>query len=193
MFCKECGKEIPDESNHCPECGVKLINTPNKDNTDDEGFLSKKRNKGLVGCCIGLFIIFLIIAIASNGNHDSYDTSDYMDKNNDVNISEEDFKNNCTELEFNKVNKNPDKFIGEKFKCTGKIIQIMEDDHGGMMRLALGEYYSDVVYVVYDGNNDFVEDDYVTVYGYCDGSYSYTSTIGASVTLPKITAKYIED
>ena len=68
----------------------------------------------------------------------------------------------------------------------------MEDDNGGQIRLATDDYYDDVVFVEYTGSNDFVEDDYITVYGYCDGSYSYTSTIGASITLPKIDAKYID-
>ena len=75
---------------------------------------------------------------------------------------------------------------------TGEIIQIMENDKGGVMRVALDGDYDKVIFVNYLGSNDFVEDDYVTVYGYCDGSYTYTSTIGASVTLPRIDAMYLE-
>lgn len=190
MFCKECGAEIPDGSKHCSECGAKLVNDSvnvDKDVVKKESFV-RKNKKAFIGCCVGLFVIFIIIAgIAVMGDHSSSNNN-----HKDDGMSEEDFKNNCTVLEFNKVNKNPDNFKGEKFKCTGKIIQIMEDSNGGKMRLALGDYYSDVVYVTYEGNNDFVEDDYVTVYGYCDGGYSYTSTVGASVDLPKISAKYIE-
>lgn len=60
------------------------------------------------------------------------------------------------------------------------------------MRLATDGSYSDVIYVVYKGTNNYVENDNITVYGYCSGSYTYTSTIGTSITLPKINAAYID-
>lgn len=187
MFCKECGKEIPDGSVHCPECGAKLVDAPKVQGNAEESFFQKNK-KILVGCCVGLLVVFLLVAILSSGGDNSS-----SDVNKDDGLSEKDFKAQCKEIDFNQVNKNADKYKGEKFKATGQIIQIMEDDNGGQMRLALGDYSSDVVYVTYEGNNKFVEDDYVTVYGYCDGEYTYESTIGASVTLPKIDAKYIDE
>ena len=187
MFCKECGAEIPDGSKHCSECGAKLANDPQTIPTEvvqKESFF-KKNKKVLIGCCVGLLVIFFLVAIFSNGGGNN---SHIEDKN----ISESDFKAQCQDLDFNTINKNADKYKGEKYKVSGKIIQIMEDNNGGQIRLATDGSYSDVVYVTYEGTNNFVEDDYVTVYGYCDGDYSYTSTIGASITLPKIDAKYIE-
>lgn len=192
MFCKECGAEIPDDAKHCPECGAKLVNenpVVQTESVEEESFF-KKNKKILIGCCVGLIVIFFLAAILSSGGDHTTVTSD--GRNVDDNLSEEDFKAQCQEIEFNKLNKNADKYADEKLKVSGKIIQIMEDSNGGVMRLATDEYYDDVVYVEYTGNNNFVEDDYVTVYGYCDGSYTYTSTIGASVTLPKIDAMYIE-
>lgn len=188
MFCKECGKEIPDGSVHCPECGAKLVDDAPKVQGNAEESFFQKNKKILVGCCVGLLVVFLLVAILSSGGDNSS-----SDVNKDDGLSEKDFKAQCKEIEFNQVNKNADKYKGEKFKATGQIIQIMEDDNGGQMRLALGDYSSDVVYVTYEGNNKFVEDDYVTVYGYYDGEYTYESTIGASVTLPKIDAKYIDE
>ena len=192
MFCKECGAEIPDESNHCPKCGASLANeTPviQTETVQKESFF-KKNKKILIGCCIGLIVIFLLVAILSNGG--DHNTVNSYGNDADKNLSESDFKDACKEVSFNKLNKNADKYAGEKLKVSGKIIQIMEDDNGGQIRLATDDYYDDVVFVEYTGSNDFVEDDYITVYGYCDGSYTYTSTIGASITLPKIDAKYID-
>lgn len=190
MFCKECGVEIPDDSKHCPECGAKLVTEAQVMDTvvtvEKESFF-KRNKKLLIGCCVGLFVVFLLLGVASllvDGDSNSH--------SEDAGLSEQDFKDQCQEVSFNKLNKNADKYKGDKLKFNGKIIQIMEDNNGGVMRLATGEYSSDVVYVVYSGSIEYVEDDYVTVYGYCDGDYTYTSTIGASVTLPKIDAVYIE-
>lgn len=191
MFCKECGAEIPDDSKHCRECGANLsTEAPKKDVVVQEESFFKKNKKILIGCCIGLIVIFLLVAILSSG---SDNTTTVSDKNgSDNKLSEEDYKAQCEEMDFNKVNKNADKYKGDKFKVSGKIIQIMEDNNGGVMRVAMDDMYDNVVYVTYTGTNDFVEDDYITAYGECDGSYTYTSTIGASITLPKIDAMYLE-
>ena len=55
-------------------------------------------------------------------------------------------------------------------------------------------YYTDTIYVTYtpeEGEDKILEDDIITVYGISQGDYSYTSTIGAQVTLPLISGKYI--
>lgn len=190
MFCKECGAEIPDGAKHCSECGAKVDSVPvaqSETPVEKESFF-KKNKKVLIGCCIGLVVIFLLVAILSNGS-DSNNSNTLI---KDSNLSEEDFKAQCEQIDFNTLNKNPDNFKGDKLQYSGKIIQIMEDKNGGVIRLATDGSYSDVIYVVYEGTNSYVEDDYITVYGYCDGSYTYTSTIGASITLPKIDAIYID-
>lgn len=192
MFCKECGAEIPDDAKHCNKCGAKLVDdTPvvKSEPIKEESFVQKNK-KVLIGCCVGLIVIFFLFALMSSGSDHTTGVSTADDKDNG--LSEEDFKAQCKEVDFNKLDKNPDKYTGEKLKVTGKIIQIMENNNGGVMRLALDDYYDDVVFVAYTGTNDFVEDDYVTVYGYCEGSYTYESTIGASITLPKIDAMYLE-
>lgn len=175
MFCKNCGVEIPDDANHCPECGAEVIKK--------ESFFQKNK-KVLIGCCVGLLVIFLLVAIFTSGDNHS--------NREGFNLNESEFKDACKLIDFDKLNKNPDKYKDEMLYGTGKIIQIMEDSNGGVMRVALDGDYDKVIFVNYLGSNDFVEDDYVTVYGYCDGSYTYTSTIGASVTLPRIDAMYLE-
>lgn len=190
MFCRECGAEIPDGSKHCPHCGAKLVDDTQSNNAVEtvkkESFF-KKNKKKLLGCCIGLIVIFFIVAAISNSSDDSY-----TDEDDEYNISEDEFKAKCSEVDYNQLNKNPDKYGGEYLKFTGKIIQISESDTGGMMRVALDDYYSDVIYVPYFISTDFVEDDYVTVYGVCEGDYTYTSTIGASITVPSVRALYID-
>lgn len=183
MFCPECGAEIPDDSKHCKECGANLTEKESKETPAQKNKEKMKFNKKwLVGCCIGLIVIFLIFAVIGNTNNS---------KQSD-NMTEEQFKGNCSAIDFNLLNKNADNHTGEKLKFTGKILQISENSNGGYIRLGVNGSYSDVVYVDYKGTNNFVEGDTITVYGVCKGDYSYTSTIGAKITLPKIDAKYIE-
>lgn len=71
MFCKECGAEIPDDAKHCPECGTKLVNDApvvQEKHVETESFF-KKNKKILLGCCVGIIIIFVIFALISNGSN----------------------------------------------------------------------------------------------------------------------------
>ena len=110
----------------------------------------------------------------------------------DVNVSESEFKEMCKEIPYKKLSKNSDKFYGNRTVVSGKVVQIMEEDDGGIIRLATNGEYDDIVAVIYSGSNDIVEDDYVTVYGYVMKDYSYTSQANYQITIPSIDAKYIE-
>ena len=71
MFCKECGAEIPDDAKHCPDCGAKLVNdTPvvQENHAEKESFF-KKNKKVLIGCCVGIIVIFVIVALISSGSN----------------------------------------------------------------------------------------------------------------------------
>lgn len=106
-------------------------------------------------------------------------------------------KQEAVALDFKQLNKNPDRHAGEYVKYTGEILQIQEGSGVTVIRLGVtktsyGYSASDVIWVEYVGYTDFVDDDVVTVYGTVIGSHSYTSTIGATITLPAIMADIIE-
>ena len=56
--------------------------------------------------------------------------------------------------------------------------------------------YSDTIYVSYDRKSEnedrILEDDIITIYGKLGGLETYTSILGADITLPQVFAEYIE-
>ena len=97
--------------------------------------------------------------------------------------------------------RNPDNFKGTNVKVTGEVIQALYGYGSVSLRVNITKegnyttYYTDTIYVTYtpeEGEDKILEDDIITIYGTSDGEYTYTSTIGASVTLPYIKGKYIE-
>jgi hypothetical protein len=52
-------------------------------------------------------------------------------------------------------------------------------------------YWSDEIYVSYDGEINAVEDDIITIYGRVTGVEDYETKIGGSNQVPKVKAKYI--
>ena len=72
MFCKECGAEIEDNSKHCPECGAKLSNdSANELEVLKEEKRKKSNRKWLIGCAVGLIVVFGIVALMGSGSNTS--------------------------------------------------------------------------------------------------------------------------
>lgn len=118
-------------------------------------------------------------------------------------VSAKAYKNNCKTLSFKDLSRNPDKHKGEKLKYTGKVIQVQEDEHwlddnttvDLRINVTKDEYglWDDTIFATVElpKNADrILEDDMITIWGECDGKYSYTSVLGSDVTLPKINIEY---
>lgn len=113
---------------------------------------------------------------------------------------EKDFKAKCKTYTYQQIARNPEKFKGTNVKLTGKVMQALYGDDSVDLRVNItkqGTYYisyTDTVYVTYDieeGEDKILEDDIITIYGTSLGDYTYTSTMGAPITLPLIDGKYI--
>lgn len=118
-------------------------------------------------------------------------------------VSAKAYKNICKTLSFKDLSRNPDKHKGEKLKYTGKVIQVQEDEHwlddnttvDLRINVTKDEYglWDDTIFATVElpKNADrILEDDIITIWGECDGKYSYTSVLGSDVTLPKINIEY---
>lgn len=102
-------------------------------------------------------------------------------------------KANAKTIPFAQLKKNADAHKGEYVKYTGEIVQIIEGDNIANIRLSVtkesyGYSFSDIVYIEYHSNTEFIDGDIVTIYGEVYGNYSYKSQIGAQISLPGILA-----
>lgn len=115
-------------------------------------------------------------------------------------LSENEYKNSCGTISFKDLSRNPDKYKGNKYKFTGEVVQAMEQSYFGNTVYALrinvtkGEYFwEDTIYatvVIDSGDDRILEDDIITIWGTCEGLYTYESVLGSSVSLPKIKIEY---
>ncbi len=117
-------------------------------------------------------------------------------------LSESEFKAQCSTIGFDTLSRNPDKYKGKKYKFTGEVIQVSESSLLGMtfcdlrINVTEGEYgWEDTIYATVtlkEGEDRILEDDIITIWGTCEGNYTYTSIMGASISLPKIDVEYFE-
>jgi len=145
----------------------------------------------IVLCCIGILIIGSLMGGVSDKGSLSSDSS-YSD-NNYGNVFDSFSKSGCKEINYKELNKNPDKYYGDNLKLQGRIIQISEGNaDGNYLLMYVNDDYNQLAYVEYFNNTNFVEDDWVTVYGVGAGSYTYRSQGGGTYTVPSMFGAILE-
>lgn len=159
------------------------------------------KHKGIAGLVLGIIaIVFNFFSITTSRNS-IQNTIQNAIQNNTVNeiVDEATFKSECINKKFEELARNPDNVKGTKVKVTGEVIQVTEYNNKTELRVDITKeeygYYTDTIYVTYvpkTGEDKILEDDIITIYGIAQGDYSYTSIMGAKVTLPKVDAKIIE-
>lgn len=94
-----------------------------------------------------------------------------------------------TGITYSQLARTPDEYKGEKCKFSGKVIQVMEDEGLYTIRLAVNGSYDNVILVIAStkvSESRILEDDYITVYGTSSGITTYTTVMGASVSIPSM-------
>lgn len=113
-------------------------------------------------------------------------------------IDERVFKKSCSSLNYKDVLRDPDTYKGKTSYWFGEVQQKVSDTQYRIgvdcekYRYIDGYSCKNTIYVFYYGNTKIIEDDIVKVYGTMDGTVTYETVMGASVTIPKVSAKYID-
>lgn len=110
-----------------------------------------------------------------------------------------DYKNKCKSYSYKAISRNPEKYKGSYAYFRGEVVQVLEYGDSVTLRVNVtqspyGYYWDDTVYVTYynyDKNNRILEDDIIKMYGTLEGTKTYESIFGASITIPRLDAKYI--
>ena len=103
------------------------------------------------------------------------------------------------EDEYKNIARRPEDYKGQRAVFTGKVIQVVEGySRSVVLRVEVTKdkygFWDDAIYVNYKyskGEDKILEDDIITMYGVIEGTKTYTSLVG-NVTIPEMTAKYIE-
>lgn len=144
----------------------------------------------VVCCCIGILVVgSLMGGVSDQGSLPSSSSND----NSYGGIFDSFSKADCKEINYKELNKNPDKYTGENIKLYGTVMQISEgNSEGNYLLMYVNGNYNQLAYVEYYNDTNIVEDDYITVYGVCGGSYSYTTKIGGTNTVPSVYGAILE-
>lgn len=112
--------------------------------------------------------------------------------------SPENYKSKCEIIAYEELARNPNAHMDRNISFTGKIIQVQENGSSALYRINVTQdkygIWDDAVMCAYtlDGSTRFLEDDIVNIYGTSKGLYSYTSVMGATITIPSMSIKYMD-
>ncbi len=213
-ICRNCGLQTQDGLPQCPRCGAPMMQTmnqmPNQQGYPNMNYPQPKKKSGCVLIAIVVFVCIFVLPAVVNGynkresekqggasNQQQSDSKTDSEKRNNTSSessAEEKFNpNDYSKLKYDTIIHAPDGNKGQKFTCTGKIIQVLDDSY----RLQIGNSLldSDVVMVDYklsEGEQRIVEDDYVTVWGVSEGLITYTTVLKSELTIPRISADKID-
>jgi hypothetical protein len=237
MYCKNCGKQLPDGAKFCDACAAP------QDGQVQVGFnnqaVQQPKSKKPIYKKWWFWVIIVVVLIAvygiamSNKNQTNSDTNETTvqavttvegenettaepttaeptteEPTQDPAIVEEEFKNSCESISFEDLSRNPDKYKDNKYTFTGEVIQVQENDSWlsdtTQVDLRINvtkktyeyldeDYWEDTIYATIElpeGADRILEDDIITIWGTCDGNYTYESVLGNKVSLPKIDVEY---
>lgn len=100
-----------------------------------------------------------------------------------------------TEVIYNEIARNQEQTLFKNCKFTGKVVQVIEGDGTNNLRVAINGDYDKIMLVEYEPSilkSRILENDNVTLYGTSAGTTSYTSTMGAKITIPAMVADKID-
>ena len=117
--------------------------------------------------------------------------------------AENGFKASCQSFSYDQIARDSDTYFMDHATYTGEVVQVIEDDNGEMSyRINVTPTswggYTDTIYVsFYKGavelmKTRMLEDDIVTLWGMNTGIVSYTTVMGAKVSIPSVAGEYIE-
>lgn len=191
MKCMKCKMDIPKGAKVCPYCGSK------------QGMGCG--TKAVIAILVIVGVVMLINAI--NAIMSGYRSAEESHRNTissrpaqTTTVSRQDYINGCSEIAYSDLARNPNKYKGKSFVFTGKVIQVAEPAQGNTVYMRInvtrGEYiWKDTIFAQVDllrSADRILEGDIITLYGDCDGLYSYESVIGEQVSIPKIDILYFD-
>lgn len=194
-FCSKCGSKIERCDSFCKGCGEKIIssNIENVVEQKQQG-QTEKETKKPIWKKWWFWVVGIIVLLIFIGSFAEDDTKQITDKQSSITFEE--VKDGAIEVNYNELFRNNEQYIGEIIYYRGKIIQVSEgwgDNYVLRINVTKGEYgfWENDVYVNYKGQR-VLEDDVVDFWGIVKGTKTYKTVLGASRSIPKVDALYLE-
>ncbi|MBQ6404098.1 MAG: hypothetical protein IJI27_09360 [Oscillospiraceae bacterium] len=105
----------------------------------------------------------------------------------------------CRQIAYKDLERKPGEYEGQKIRISGRVVQVCSEASSALYystyRVATAGTYANVIYVKidnYGSGTRILEGDFLKLYGTFDGLYTYKAVRGNSITIPSMTAEYVD-
>ena len=214
MLCRKCGANIPDTDMYCPSCGALRPAPPpgRKACAHCKSYMPKeakvcpvcRKSQGISTVALILLILGIVIAlpfvvIAATSVAEGYisasqESQKPITTTTAVTTTSQEYIESCEVVEYEELLRNTSAYIDRNLTYYAKVVQIAPTDNGTILRLAVSTNSSinssNIILANLENLGNVIEGDLLTIYGTCQGSQSYESVLGATITLPYIDIWY---
>ncbi len=109
-----------------------------------------------------------------------------------ISISTDDYRSDLT---YSQIARTPDDYMGERLTLSGTVVQVLEDSGVTVLRVAVDGDYDNIILAYYNSellSSRILTKDVIKIYGVSEGLQTYTSTLGQTITIPKVQVESIE-
>lgn len=171
------------------------------------GYEIKKQGHGLRnGCigCVGLIVLVIIIGIAAGGSHSpstSFPSSPGTSGSplpSPTPISEAAYKASAKSIPYVQLEKDPASMAGTVVTYTGQVVQYDSATTTSNLRINVTPDgfggYNDTIWLDVDPaqTTKVFRNTVIQFWGEVVGPYTYTSVLGGQITIPEVSAKYVQ-
>ena len=189
--CPICRHKNEDTKKYCDKCGTWLL-------SETFPAIKYRRKSGTalrrIWKVIGYTTVLLLLifgALVYWGS--TLDTPEQVTA-----IPEDEYKASAVEIDYETLARNPEQMKGQRVKLSGKVFQVFESGRSTQIHLHMNRAefgWRDSVYVFYDrpkGADRILEDDMITIWGDVKGLQTLQTILGSEITVPSVTARYVE-
>lgn len=189
--CPECGKEISDVANNCPNCGFPLrepkpVNVsyqpmpPSPEELIRKKKEKKNKNSTTIACIVLFFIIMFVGSVTKSTIDDTMSNTSTVNQELSEEASQilfEEYAPQCQEYNYKDVLRNPSDYVGKKIKIEVQISSVHEESMFNAGKYYFvndkeeqdSDYYFGNMYGVFDNRYNtspkLLEGDVIMVYG----------------------------
>lgn len=181
MKCSNCGKEIIEPSQFCPDCGSAI----SYEVANQNPLVEKRRKRTIVFIVIAAILFVGIIGfILFVPIHDSQPS----------NLDVQQIINMCKEIPYNELLRNPSSHKGDMVHFSGVISTLMHESENGQEYLVTLNDSSDYIYFTFNASDGsrLLEGDEVEIYGEFTGLNTYTTLFVIEETVPSVNGWYVK-
>lgn len=108
-------------------------------------------------------------------------------------LTPEQYKEQCISISYDDLARNPDDHKYDYVYLSGDVIQVQENEDEVIFLIDVEQGDTAIAFYTYkEGESRVLEGDQITIYGMYEGLYTYTSVLGAEITVPNIFTRHIE-